>query len=234
MARAFIRIFFDWETKTAALTLEEQGRLLRALLAHAKGKEPDLPGNEKFVFPVFRDQIDRDNEQYESVLQRNRANGAKGGRPPKNPAEPRESDNNPAKLSGLFDNPTKPRKAKNEDMNNKYILPPKSPTGGGRSNTFFDQFWAEYPRKASKQAALKAWNKIDPDEALARQIIQAVERFKRDPSWQQDNGRYIPYAATFLNNRRWEDEPPEGQQPDAMPVAEYGGGEHIDLAHLYD
>jgi len=92
MARAFIRIFFDWDAKTAALTLEEQGRLLRALLTYARGEEPDLPGNEKFIFPVFQDQIDKDAEKYESILQRNQVNGAKGGRPRKNPTEPRKSD----------------------------------------------------------------------------------------------------------------------------------------------
>lgn len=234
MARAFIRIFFDWETKTAALTLEEQGRLLRALLAYARGEEPDLPGNEKFVFPVFQDQIDKDAEKYESILQRNQVNGAKGGRPPKNPSEPREARLTQQNPVGYLQPQLNPEKAKNEEKKNKYIYPSKSPTGGGRPNTFFDRFWDGYPRKVSKQAAFKAWNKLDPDEALTQQIIQAVERFRRCPSWQQDNGRFVPYPATFLNGRRWEDEPTADSPAPPRTNVEIDRGYPEDLNHLYD
>lgn len=93
------------------------------------------------------------------------------------------------------------------------IIPPISPTGekprrkaAPRADGLFERFWTVYPRKVAKQNAEKAWNKLNPDETLAQQIITAVERFRLDPQWTKDNGRYVPHAATFLNGRRWEDE----------------------------
>lgn len=103
-----------------------------------------------------------------------------------------------------------------------------------RTDGLFERFWAEYPRKVSKQAALKAWNKLDPDEALAQQIIQAVERFRRCPSWQQDNGQFVPYPATFLNGRRWEDEPTTISPTPPRRNVEIDRGYPDDLDHLYD
>lgn len=91
--------------------------------------------------------------------------------------------------------------------------PPISPTGekprrkaAPRADGLFERFWTVYPRKVAKQNAEKAWNKLNPDETLAQQIITAVERFRLDPQWTKDNGQFIPHAATFLNGRRWEDE----------------------------
>lgn len=81
----------------------------------------------------------------------------------------------------------------------------------------FSRFWAIYPKKKSKQAALTAWKKLKPDEEFTQKIITDVQKQKQWPEWQKDNGQYIPYPATWLNQRRWEDEgivrdpePPKG------------------------
>lgn len=39
-----------------------------------------------------------------------------------------------------------------------------------------------------------------------------MERWKRSADWQRDGGRFIPYPATFLSQRRWEDELPFSQR----------------------
>lgn len=70
----------------------------------------------------------------------------------------------------------------------------------------FERFWRSYPRKTAKQDALKAWLRIKPDEELAQRILFSLEQNKKSEQWQRDNGRYIPYPATWLNGRRWEDE----------------------------
>lgn len=70
----------------------------------------------------------------------------------------------------------------------------------------FDRFWAVYPRKVGKKDAVKAWNKLKPDETLTIQIIEGVERWKLSTQWTKDGGQYIPYPATFLNGERWKDE----------------------------
>lgn len=61
----YIKLFFDWIEATSTLTDDEKGRLVDALVLYAReGVEPQLTGNERFVFPVFRLQMDRDLESY--------------------------------------------------------------------------------------------------------------------------------------------------------------------------
>ncbi len=83
--------------------------------------------------------------------------------------------------------------------------PPKSPKGDeSELEKNFFEFWAIYPRKDAKAAARKAFEKLKPDETLLNAIIKAVEAQKRCSQWQ--DSKYIPYASTWLNQRRWEDE----------------------------
>ncbi|MGN0670223.1 MAG: hypothetical protein ACI4JZ_06705 [Oscillospiraceae bacterium] len=73
----------------------------------------------------------------------------------------------------------------------------------------FIRFWAAYPKKTAKQQALKAWQKLNPDKALIDVILSSLERQKQSVQWTKDNGQYIPYPATWLNGKRWEDETTE-------------------------
>jgi phage replication O-like protein O len=70
----------------------------------------------------------------------------------------------------------------------------------------FDRFWKIWPKKVAKQAALKAWEKLKPDEDLFQTIATAIEGQIKTRQWQTGNGQFIPYPASWLNGRRWEDE----------------------------
>ena len=65
------------------------------------GEAPELSAMAAMVFPFIRQDIERDSESYEKICERNRANGAKGGRPkkknPKNPMGIMETQGNPDK-----------------------------------------------------------------------------------------------------------------------------------------
>lgn len=80
----------------------------------------------------------------------------------------------------------------------------------------FDEFWAVYPKKDAKQAAIKAWNKLKPDDELKQTIIDSVRR-NIDGKWKDSERRYIPNPATYLNGARWEDESATDTQ-DEEPV----------------
>lgn len=73
----------------------------------------------------------------------------------------------------------------------------------------FDQFWNAYPKKVSKAAAKKAFEKIYQSKN-GNQIIQAIakdlEKRKQFEQWKKDNGKYIPHASTYLNGQLWLDE----------------------------
>lgn len=74
-----------------------------------------------------------------------------------------------------------------------------------RVDNAFDKFWAEYPRKDAKVQAEKALSKIAPSEELLAEILDGLKRAVASEQWCKDEGRFIPYASTWLNQRRWED-----------------------------
>jgi len=70
----------------------------------------------------------------------------------------------------------------------------------------FQKFWKAYPKKKSKGDAEKAFKAIKPDEQLLATMIATIERAKTSEQWQKDNGQFIPYPATWLRAKGWEDE----------------------------
>ena len=86
MSRSYVALHFDFLEMTETLTEAELGRLVKAMLAYGRDGRADeaaLVGNERFLFPVFRRQIDRDVSAYETRVVQNALNGRKGGRPRK-------------------------------------------------------------------------------------------------------------------------------------------------------
>lgn len=71
----------------------------------------------------------------------------------------------------------------------------------------FSAFWTRYPNKAKKQAALAAWLKLAPDAGLIQRIHAALDWQVRQPRWLKDNGEFVPHGSSWLNGKRWEDEP---------------------------
>ena len=82
----------------------------------------------------------------------------------------------------------------------------------------FDEFWSAYPKKRSKESALKAWKKLRPGKQLKDQIIEAVYRQAKDHDWQRENGQFIPYPATWLNAGGWQDEGTQLPERDNGPL----------------
>ena len=78
----YFKLFYDSLELLEPLTNTERGRLLTAVLEYANtGEIPALTGNERFIFPIFRQQADRDKAEYEQFVHSQRVKGAKGGRP---------------------------------------------------------------------------------------------------------------------------------------------------------
>lgn len=78
----YFKLFYDSLELLEPLTDTERGRLFTAVLEYANtGEIPALTGNERFIFPIFRQQVDRDKAEYEQFVHSQRVKGAKGGRP---------------------------------------------------------------------------------------------------------------------------------------------------------
>ena len=90
-------------------------------------------------------------------------------------------------------------------------IPPISPKWKTDYSDLFNQFWTAYPKHIAKQSAVKAFEKLKPDEKLLEAMLKAIARQRESKQWEKDGGAFIPYPATWLNQHRWEDELPQGE-----------------------
>jgi hypothetical protein len=68
----------------------------------------------------------------------------------------------------------------------------------------FDEFYSAYPKKKKRPDAERAWLKVSPEEH--ERLMKALGLQKESADWKKNGGQYIPYPATWLNGRQWEDE----------------------------
>lgn len=145
MAREYFCAYHSYLEAVEPLSEAERGRLFTACLEYSRtGAEPELRGNERFVFPTIKAQIDRDNGRYAVQVAANADNGRKGGRPKK----ANKTENNRNNPMG-FEETEKSQgegKGKGKDKENKE--PPKSPLqGDGGDNN------PNEPKKSRKETA---------------------------------------------------------------------------------
>lgn len=115
---------------------------------------------------------------------------------PPSPEKPSTAKPSTVKPTTVFQ-PQVNKQVSNKTSNN----PPISPQGDA-----FETFWMAYPKKRAKAAARKAWIKLSPDANTRAEIMRALSVQRRSQEWQREDGRFIPYPATWINQRRWEDE----------------------------
>ena len=123
MKLTYIKLFLDYRYAVEPLSDAEKGRLFMALIDYAMlGEVPQLNGNERFLFPMMRAQIDRDIKEMEDLSDERSEAGKKG-------AEAKQAKASKAKqnkqMPDLLSKTSKDKdkdKDKDEDYN-----PPKPP-----------------------------------------------------------------------------------------------------------
>lgn len=184
------------------LSDKQLGRLFRALFDYQIENKADVEPDILMAFSFFKNQMDIDERKYDKVVERNRSNGSKGGRPSK--------EKNPKNPVGF----NKPKKADNDNVNvNENVNefnPPLSPQGesGGKSKNFIkptiaqvqdeinrlgyveldaEEFWHFYESKnwfvgknkmKSFSSALVTWHK----SSLSKMNTKHKAREKKLPS----------------------------------------------------
>ena len=177
----YIKMFIDYLDAIEPLEDDERGRLFTALLMYARsGEVPELTGNERFLFPMMKAQLDRDIAAGEEISAK-RSQAARSKSKQMQTNAPSDSNSRQDK-----DKDKEEDKDKDKDKDNK-----------------FDRFWSAYPKKVGKEAARRAFAKVKVDVDV---LVRAVEAQKRTAQWTKDKGRFIPNPATWLNQGRWEDE----------------------------
>lgn len=68
----------------------------------------------------------------------------------------------------------------------------------------FETFWSTYPKKVGKAAAQKSFQRLKVNNELLEAMLSSIEIQKQSKQW--SDKQFIPNPATYLNQRRWEDE----------------------------
>lgn len=209
----------DYARKTAGLSLQEHGaytlmldnyyaneaplpvayddlyRICRAMKASERESVRSVADK---YFPVADDGL-RHNEKADEVIAKARkriaaarANGVKlresTGTPTGTP-----SGVSDGVASGPIGTTTRPQTP----------LKDKSKTLSAAADGVFARFWSAYPRKTAASRAKEAFKRINPDDALLASMLSALSTQKTTEQWLRG---VIPHAATWLNQRRWDDE----------------------------
>lgn len=124
------------------------------------------------------------------------------------------------------ENPTQQKKDYNKEKTNNTPIPPEGATRKGSRKKAdktipdwkperFEAFWAyyrEHARGEDRQGAVRAWDKLKPDDTEISAMARALRWQTASEDWLRGVG--IPYAKTWLNNRRWTDVPVPSRSPD--------------------
>lgn len=184
-----------------------------AICAYALfGEEPDLEAmtdSVSIAFELIRPVLDASRRKSKS--------GKQGGSKPKQ-TESKPEANVKQTVSKSDESASKGEKEKEEEIEKeveiehecvKRVCSESKPQAEGRS---FTGFWEDYPAKINREEAWEMWKAINPDAQTVGRIKAGLEAWKRSPQWTEDGGRYIPSAAKWLKDRRWEVMPPAGKQ----------------------
>lgn len=89
----------------------------------------------------------------------------------------------------------------------------------------FFVFWKEYPNKKNKQTAMGRWDKLKVTAELYEKIMEGLKRAKNSMEWAENDGKYIPHPASWLNAGGWENEyRPKEESRKAAPRAAAAAG----------
>jgi hypothetical protein len=109
-------------------------------------------------------------------------------------------DNN-ADITPLYDSDSSSPLSEKKKGSGGKEKPPPAP-----STDLFHSFWIEYPRHENPRKAREAFAKAGIDPDLLESIIAWLAEARKSEQWQDKTK--IPHPTTFLNQRRWEGDPP--------------------------
>lgn len=204
-----------------ALEADDQGRLvfiLRAIMADWDGETDRLaiPAGQEDLWMALKGHLD--------LLHEKQADGRRGGRPKtmvsdtenhgfqdekQNSTEQNSTEQNRTEQSSTEQNSTE------TDIETLTLsIPPpieeKPRSPKAETAAEFARFWDAYGKKVGRATAEQAFAKARrrPDWPGIDAVVEAVAAWRRSEDWSKENGQFQPHASTWLNQRRWEDEPP--------------------------
>lgn len=102
-------VYCDWIETFESLTDDEAGRLIKHFFRYVNDLNPTSDRLTELMFTPIKQTLKRDLQSWNEKRSKNSENGKLGGRPKK-------SEENPTKANGLFENPTKAKKAVSDSV----------------------------------------------------------------------------------------------------------------------
>lgn len=138
----YLKVWTSFAEIIEPLNDSERGRLFTMMLSYAAtGEQPELKGNERYVWPVAKQAIDRTKAENDKLT----VNGSKGGRP-----KAKETNENQDKPNETNENQTKPYKEKDKDKDKEKE---KILEGGGNNTRTREAFPPQDDELADPQAS---------------------------------------------------------------------------------
>ena len=155
----YLKIFTSFEEVIEPLNDAERGRLLTAMLEYADREEvPEFRGNERFVWPIAKQAIDRERARIDQL----HANGSKGGRPSKS-----ETKDNQTKPNETKQNQTKPNESYKDKDNDK----------DKENNLNDDEMSSKDLHACAREALSEAYPSTRIPEIWADQLTAAAQEY---------------------------------------------------------
>lgn len=152
MANEYVKLWLSYEAYFQPLSDAEVGRLARAMLQFkSHGVEPVFSGNERFVWPAIKRDLEEARAAQEAYREKQRDNGRKGGRPKKTEAF-FEKATETQKTQAFFE---KPKKDMDKGQRTKDIPPIST------NVDISPQGETQKPKSAAK-VAIESWTQ-DPE-----------------------------------------------------------------------
>jgi hypothetical protein len=225
----FVEAAIPGLARLANLTIEETESALQCLMSPDKySKNTDFEGRR--IAPVdggylllnyesYRSK--RDEEQRREYMRQYMAEYRRSGKQPVSTGKQSKSDVSRGKPQLAQAEAEAEAEAEANTKNTLACSQSQSaaPTRARRSSVpvddpTFGEFWAIYPRREAKGNAIKAWAKAISEGVARETILKAVATFRQRCAGQDP--KFIAHPASWLNARRWEDEPVEPIRPNPL------------------
>ena len=173
-------LYADQRSYFDKLTDEEAGRLIKHIFSYVNDENPNpIDRITDLSFEPIKLQLKRDLKKYEVVVNRNQENGKKGGRP-KNQEEPK-------KPSGLFNNPSKPKKADNDTDN---VNDTDTDINSSKLLSVFNSILGKQTRIVNAKTKIQIKDRLK-EGYTKEDIVNAIRNASKDPHHIEFNYKYL-------------------------------------------
>lgn len=183
--KSFI-LYTDLIHTVSKLPNDKAGELFKYILEYVNDNDPQTDDLLlQISFEPIKQQLKRDLNKYETYIEKQKANGKKGGRPKANVTQ---------KTQAFI---SKPKKADSVNDNDSVNVNDNV----NEINIAFDVFWNLYDKKVgSRERLTKKWNALKDEER--KSIIAYIPKYKIS----QPEKKFRKNPETFLNQKSWNDE----------------------------